>query len=174
MHQPGPAPGPASASPPAPRTALTRPGPARRSVGTPGHARRGVGGTGRPARDTPTVSTPPAGTAAARRLLCAAASAQALEPLPLDPATVRAGTPLASSAELTDDSGPGVGIWELTPGTVTDVESDEVFVVLAGRGTVTFSDGSAIALRPGTVARLRAGDATVWEVTETVRKVYLA
>lgn len=67
-----------------------------------------------------------------------------------------------------------VGIWELTPGVVTDVESDEVFVVVAGRGAVIFADGSSIELRPGTVVRLVAGDRTTWEITETLRKVYLA
>ncbi len=120
------------------------------------------------------MPTPPAATAAARRLLCDAPCTRTLEPLPLDPSTVRAGTPLASHAELPGGEGPAVGIWELTAGTVTDVEADEVFVVLAGRGTVTFGDGSVIPLRPGVVVRLRAGDETVWTVTETLRKVYVS
>ncbi|HET7801419.1 MAG TPA: hypothetical protein VFL38_13435, partial [Humibacillus xanthopallidus] len=29
-----------------------------------------------------------------------------------------------------------VGVWEMTPGTATDVEADEVFVVLSGRATL--------------------------------------
>lgn len=67
-------------------------------------------------------------------------------------------------------------MWEHTPGTSTDVEADEVFVVLAGAATVSF-DGPAlepIELRPGSVVRLTAGMRTVWTVRETLRKVYLA
>jgi uncharacterized cupin superfamily protein len=70
--------------------------------------------------------------------------------------------------------GTEVGVWELTPGTVTDVEADEVFVVLSGHGILTFEDGSSLGLRAGTVVRLVAGDRTRWEITETLRKVYLA
>jgi hypothetical protein len=66
-----------------------------------------------------------------------------------------------------------VGLWEAGPGTDTDVEVDELFLVLAGAGTVTFADGSSIALRPGVLVRLREGDRTTWEITERLRKVYL-
>jgi hypothetical protein len=66
-----------------------------------------------------------------------------------------------------------VGIWEAGPGTDTDVEVDELFVVLAGAGSVTFADGSAVDLRPGVLVRLRAGDETTWEITERLRKVYV-
>ena len=120
------------------------------------------------------MPSPPPASAAAQRLLCGNPCTEPLEPLPLDPSTVRAGVPLASAAELTGGHGRAVGLWELTAGTVTDVETDEVFVVLSGRGTLTFPDGSAIALRPGAIVHLRAGDETVWEVTETLRKVYVA
>jgi uncharacterized protein len=110
----------------------------------------------------------------ADRLLSTDAATEPLDPLPLDPASVLAGDPVAA-IHLFGRHGPAeIGVWELSPGTVTDVESDEVFVVVAGRGTVTFDDGSSIPLQPGTVVRLVAGDRTTWEVTETLRKVYLA
>ncbi len=67
-----------------------------------------------------------------------------------------------------------VGLWEAGPGTDTDVEVDEVFLVLTGRGTVTFEDGSAIDLRPGVLVRLHEGDRTTWEISERLRKLYLA
>ena len=57
---------------------------------------------------------------------------------------------------------------------MTDVEVDEVFVVLAGAGSVTFEDGSSLDLLPGAVVRLHAGDRTVWRVTQAVRKLYVA
>jgi uncharacterized cupin superfamily protein len=67
----------------------------------------------------------------------------------------------------------GVGVWEMAPGTEQDTEVDEVFVVLAGRGSVTFEDGEVVELRPGVVVRLTAGERTTWTVTETLRKVYV-
>ena len=62
----------------------------------------------------------------------------------------------------------------MTPGTATDVEADEVFVVLSGRATLTFeADGETIELGPGVVVRLREGERTTWTVHETIRKIYL-
>lgn len=75
---------------------------------------------------------------------------------------------------LTEFGGLDVGVWEMTPGVMTDVEADEVFVVLSGAATVEFADGTApLTLHPGDVVRLAAGTETVWTVTETLRKVYL-
>ena len=63
----------------------------------------------------------------------------------------------------------------MTPGVMNDVEADEVFVVLSGAATVEFAGGSdTLELGPGDVVRLAAGAETVWTVTETLRKVYLA
>jgi uncharacterized cupin superfamily protein len=74
---------------------------------------------------------------------------------------------------LFDAAGVELGVWEITSGIVTDVEADEVFVVLSGRGRVEFDDDSSIALAAGTVVRLRAGDRTRWIVYETLRKIYV-
>ena len=78
------------------------------------------------------------------------------------------------AAPLAELGAAEVGLWEMAPGTDHDTEADEVFVVLAGRGTVTFEDGEAIDLAPGVAVRLRAGERTTWVVTETLRKVYVA
>jgi uncharacterized cupin superfamily protein len=120
------------------------------------------------------MTAPSDQTMATDRQLTGNAVALRLDPLPIEPSTVLAGTPTASIQPLTELDGTQVGIWELTPGTVTDVESAEVFVVLSGRGTVTFEDGSAIDLGPGSVVRLVRGDRTTWTIAETLRKVYLA
>ena len=48
-----------------------------------------------------------------------------------------------------------VGLWEAGPGVDVDVESDEIFIVLSGAGTLTFDDDS-------------------WVITERLRKLYLA
>lgn len=84
------------------------------------------------------------------------------------------GDPTTGAATLAELGGVEIGVWEMSPGTMSDVEADEVFVVLAGAATVEFADGSpTLRLRPGDVARLAAGTETVWTVTETLRKVYL-
>lgn len=75
---------------------------------------------------------------------------------------------------VADDRAMVVGLWEAGPGTDQDIEVDEVFLVLAGAGVVTFEDGSTIDLRPGVLVRLYAGDRTRWELTERLRKLYLA
>ena len=94
---------------------------------------------------------------------------------PLDPATVADGAPEAGARALAAVSGVEVGVWEMTPGTATDVEVDEVFVVLSGAGTVSFDDdGEQVDLAPGSVVRLRAGERTTWVVRETIRKIYVA
>ncbi|MGA6127271.1 MULTISPECIES: cupin domain-containing protein [unclassified Microbacterium] len=89
-----------------------------------------------------------------------------LSPLPTE--QVVAGAPETGWVELTES----VGVWEHTPGTSTDVEVDEVFVVLSGRATVRWAGGELV-LFPGAVGRLSAGTATEWTVTETLRKVYV-
>lgn len=96
------------------------------------------------------------------------------EPVAVD--QVVAGAPTTGWRELGSTvDGAEVGVWEMTPGTMSDVESDEVFVVLQGRATVEFADGRpAITLAPGSVVRVDAGVSTVWTVTETLRKVYVA
>jgi uncharacterized cupin superfamily protein len=67
-----------------------------------------------------------------------------------------------------------VGVWEMTPGVMRDVESDEVFVVLSGAAIVEFEDDTTpLRLTGGDVVRLAEGTRTVWTVTETLRKVYL-
>ena len=93
-----------------------------------------------------------------------------LEPLPAE--QVVEGAPATGHAELTGH----VGVWEHTPGASTDVEVDEVFVVLSGSATVSFDDPALepIELRAGSLVRLTAGMRTVWTVRETLRKVYIA
>ena len=92
------------------------------------------------------------------------------EPVPAE--QVVAGAPSTGYVELTD----AIGVWAMSPGTMRDVEADEVFVVLAGSATVSFEHPAlpSISLAPGSVVRLTAGMRTVWTVHETLRKVYLA
>ena len=93
---------------------------------------------------------------------------------PLPAAQVVDGSPCTGSVELGALGGCAVGVWQITPGVSTDVEADELFVVLSGRAVVEFDDGSAaLHLQAGSVARLRGGSRTTWTVSETLRKVYI-
>ena len=95
------------------------------------------------------------------------------EPLPAD--QVVDGSPATGFAQLGEFGGAEIGVWEHTAGASSDVEADEVFVVLSGSATVSFDDPALepIELRAGSVARLTAGMRTVWTVRETLRKVYI-
>jgi uncharacterized protein len=102
----------------------------------------------------------------------AAAVELAHEPVPAEQS--RGGEPATAAVDIGEFGGWSAGVWEMTPGVMSDVEADEVFVVLSGSATVEFADGTAaLHLGPGDVVRLAAGTETVWTVTETLRKVYL-
>ncbi|MEV4668690.1 cupin domain-containing protein [Microbacterium sp. LWO12-1.2] len=104
------------------------------------------------------------------------ATALALTHDPLPAGEVRAGTPTTGTQALATLDGIEIGIWEMTPGTATDTEVDEVFVVLSGHATIAFDDPAlpALTVGPGSVVRLAAGQRTTWTVTETLRKIYIA
>lgn len=94
------------------------------------------------------------------------------EPVPAEQ-SVR-GEPTTGATSVDQFGGLEVGVWEMTPGVMNDVETDEVFVVLSGAATVEFATGTeTMHLGPGDVVRFAAGAETVWTVTETLRKVYL-
>lgn len=96
-----------------------------------------------------------------------------IEAEPVSAEQLVAGTPTTGWTSLVDFGATELGVWEMTPGAVTDIEIDEVFCVLAGRASVEFLDPPAapIELVPGALVRLQAGWRTRWTVTETLRKI---
>lgn len=97
-----------------------------------------------------------------------------LEPEELHPSQVVSGDPKTSAAVLweSDDGRILRGVWECTPGVVTDVEQDEMFVILQGSATVEVEGGPVLELAPGVVGVLERGAHTRWTVRETVHKVF--
>jgi uncharacterized cupin superfamily protein len=97
-----------------------------------------------------------------------------LERAPLDPAQVLEGSPEVSEAVVwaSADGRHARGVWQITPGVVTDVEVDELFVVVAGRATIEVEGGPTIEVGPGDVCVLGPGARTTWHVHETLRKVF--
>lgn len=97
--------------------------------------------------------------------------AAASVPIDLEPVE---GDQLAGATDLGAFGNGSFGVWTITEGVSTDVEVDEVSVILAGRGTVEDLDsGAVVQLTPGTVLRLAAGVRTRWTITEPIRKVYV-
>jgi GrpB-like predicted nucleotidyltransferase (UPF0157 family)/uncharacterized cupin superfamily protein len=97
-----------------------------------------------------------------------------LEPEELDPSQVLGGSPQVHAKVLhtSVDGRVERGVWQITPGVVTDVEADELFVVVTGRATIEVEDGPTLEVGPGDAVVLEDGWRTRWTVHETLRKVY--
>ncbi|MEU6769921.1 cupin domain-containing protein [Streptomyces sp. NPDC046759] len=97
-----------------------------------------------------------------------------LAPEPLDPGQIVSGNPEVTGKVVWEspDGRQIRGIWQITPGVVTDTEADEVFVVVSGSATIEVEGGPTLTVGPGDMTVLRAGDRTTWTVHETLRKAY--
>ncbi|AJT67808.3 cupin domain-containing protein [Streptomyces chattanoogensis] len=97
-----------------------------------------------------------------------------LEPEPLDPGQIVSGEPVVTGKVLWEspDGKQIRGIWQITPGVVTDTEANELFVVVSGRATIEIEGGPVLEVGPGDACVLREGDRTQWTVHETLRKAY--
>ncbi|MCK7622026.1 cupin domain-containing protein [Streptomyces sp. RS10V-4] len=97
-----------------------------------------------------------------------------LEPEPLDPEQIVSGDPVVTGKVLWEspDGRQIRGIWQITPGVVTDTEANELFVVVSGRATIEVEGGQVLEVGPGDACVLREGDRTRWTVHETLRKAY--
>nr|WP_245356925.1 cupin domain-containing protein [Paeniglutamicibacter kerguelensis] len=89
-----------------------------------------------------------------------------------------AGDPTTAAERLGEIFGVEFGLWEMSAGIMTDVEAEELFVVLSGSATVQVHaangfDAAVLKLEPGTVCRLSEGMRTTWILDEPLRKLYL-
>ncbi|MDI2131209.1 cupin domain-containing protein [Yinghuangia seranimata] len=98
-----------------------------------------------------------------------------LEPDPLDPAQIVSGSPEVSGKLLWESEDGKIlrGLWQITPGVVTDTEANEMFVVVSGRATIEVEGGPTIEVGPGDACVLEEGAKTTWTVHETLRKAYV-
>ena len=94
-----------------------------------------------------------------------------LEPVAAE--QVVSGSPRTGSAPLGVFNGQEFGVWEMSVGAMSDVETDELFIVIAGRATVELDSGERFELVPGSTVVLSEGARTVWTVSETLRKIYI-
>ena len=86
-----------------------------------------------------------------------------------------AGEPVESALVLHQDEHLQIGIWECSPGTFPGarIGYNELMVFVKGAGTITTEGGEALPIGPGTVYPSLDGWKATWDVTETVRKVYV-
>jgi len=93
----------------------------------------------------------------------------------LDSVAEVAALPTAGYTVLDTLGNTEIGVWEMSVGSATDIEEDEVFVVVSGRASIHFAeDDRTIVVGAGDVVRLTAGMHTTWTVTETLRKIYVS
>ncbi|MGY1746554.1 cupin domain-containing protein [Blastococcus sp. SYSU D00695] len=69
-----------------------------------------------------------------------------------------------------EDGGEVGAVWEMTPGVLEGVAAEETVVILTGRATLDFADGTTVDVGPGFVGVLYAEDISRWTVHETLRK----
>jgi uncharacterized protein len=94
---------------------------------------------------------------------------------PLEESQIVSGDPIVSHRLLSESADGRVqrGIWQITPGVVTDIEADEMFVVLAGSATIELlTSERSIDVATGDVCVLAEGERTRWTIHQTLRKVY--
>lgn len=98
------------------------------------------------------------------------------EPDPIDPEQVIEGDPEAFDLPMaeTETGSEVAGFWMCTPGTFSDTEEEESFLVLRGHAEVELADGTRLALGPGDTHSFRAGEKTIWKVTQPLVKSYWA
>lgn len=97
----------------------------------------------------------------------------------LEPTGVRAGAdsgdPRTSGIVFFSGHGVEVGVWECTPGgwPIHERPNTETMLLLAGTARITPADGEPVELGEGDVLVLPRGWSGRWDVTETVRKLYV-
>jgi uncharacterized cupin superfamily protein len=98
-------------------------------------------------------------------------------PVPADQRV--AGDPMIGVLPLGTVGTVDIGVWEMTEGAMSDVEVDEVFVVISGRADVVIAarepggEDIVLHLGPGSMGRLSEGMRSIWTVHEPLRKVYV-
>ena len=91
---------------------------------------------------------------------------------PVPDIQVVTGDPTTSILEI-EASGLDIGLWEHSTGASSDIEVDEIFVILSGSAEIEFKDGPTLIVGPGDVVQLQAGDQTTWNVKEPLRKFWV-
>jgi uncharacterized protein len=111
---------------------------------------------------------------APKAIVAAALTDLEMEPSPIEPSWIIAGTPVARSSihsRSTDDQATTV-IWDCTAGAFNwHFGWDETVVILEGEVQVTGEDGTMRLLKVGDIAYFPAGSSAIWRIDDYVRKI---
>jgi uncharacterized cupin superfamily protein len=85
------------------------------------------------------------------------------------------GEPQTGTIVFFEGHGVSVGVWECTPGgwAIVDRPTTETMLILGGTVTITPLDGEPVGLGEGDLFVLPKGWSGRWDVTETVRKLFV-
>ncbi len=71
------------------------------------------------------------------------------------------------------ENGTESGIWECTPGRFrSKMEQNETMYIYEGQAVLKFDEGGEITIKAGDVLTIPKGSSFVWNIQETVCKVY--
>lgn len=94
-----------------------------------------------------------------------------------EPGVAHEDTTTTAFAGLGTIAGADYGLWEMSAGTMRDVEGEEVFLVISGAGRIEFDEPALppVELAPGSLVRLENGMKTRWYVDQApLRKLFIA
>ena len=99
-----------------------------------------------------------------------------LPDMPIVPAQITSGNPVARGTILTQsaDKKMSSGLWSCEPGEFDwEYTWDEFVYILEGQVTNSEEEGDLYTLGPGDMGRFRRGLKSHWKVTHTVRKFFV-
>ena len=109
-----------------------------------------------------------------RSIILEAAALAALDPAPISPDWILAGTPQARSKVLakSHDRTSSIMVWECTAGRFNwHYSEDETVVVISGEVFITSEKGEERRLGQGDVGFFPAGSSCTWRINDRVKKV---
>ena len=110
------------------------------------------------------------------KLIAAPTPAGPLPAMPIDPAQVTAGNPVARGAVLNQsaDKKASSGLWTCEPGEFDWTYTwDEFVYILEGEVTITQEGGDSYTVGVGDMAHFPIGLKAHWEVKKAVRKFFI-
>ena len=109
-----------------------------------------------------------------RSIILEAAALAALDPAPIPPDWILAGTPQARSKLLakSHDRTSSIMVWECTAGRFNwHYSEDETVVIISGEVFITREEGEERRLGQGDVGFFPAGSSCIWRINDRVKKV---
>jgi uncharacterized protein len=110
----------------------------------------------------------------AKSIVIEAAASAYLEPAPISPDWILAGTPEARSKMLvkSHDRISSITVWECTAGRFNwHYGEDETVVVMSGEAFITTEGGEERRLGQGDIAFFPGGSSCVWRIDDRIKKI---